>query len=441
MRITTYERYRGDLVDALNLQDLLDRLSDFLLDSGFGGGRRRGSPFDFGPGMFGPGSPGSGGREGDLERLKEAILRALVEQGELTPDMVRALREGEEADAETLRRIAELLDDVVDRLVEEGYLRLDEGAGPAPGPVGPAAGPGREHDPEARAARGVSFELTGKGLDFLSYRSLKDVLGGRGSGAAGVHETRKLSTGVEAEAGSRPWEFGDTMNLDVPATLRNVIAREGPEFPLPLTYDDLRVHEAPRRSSCATVLMLDCSHSMILYGEDRFTPAKKVALALAHLVRTRFPGDALRCVLFHDGAEEIPLARLAVARVGPYHTNTAEGLRLARRILRGQRQRMKQIVMITDGKPSAMTLPDGRVYTNSMGLDRRILRETFSEVSACRRSGIPINTFMLARDPALVSFVRKVAEVARGKAYFTSTLTLGQYILMDYMKGKRRRVG
>jgi len=256
-----------------------------------------------------------------------------------------------------------------------------------------------------------------------------------------VHETRMLATGVEAEASSKPWEFGDTMNLDVPATLRNVIAREGTEFPLPLSYDDLRVHRAPQRSSCATVLMLDCSHSMILYGEDRFTPAKKVALALSHLIRTRFPGDALRCVLFHDSAEEIPLGRLATAQVGPYHTNTAEGLRMARRILKGQRQQMKQIIMITDGKPSAMTLPDGRVYTNSMGLDRRILRETFSEVSACRRSAIPINTFMLARDPSLVAFVQEMARIARGKAYFASAMSLGQYILMDYMRGKRRRVG
>jgi Ca-activated chloride channel homolog len=432
VRTTTYERYRGDLVDALNLQELLDGLSDFLLDSGFAGG---------GPwaGLTDPGEPG--GR--DLERLKQAILRALLDQGELTADMVRALRDGEDADPDVVRRITELLDDVVRRLSEEGYLRIGEmrpGDLPGPGALESVEG-GREREPEREAARAVTFDLTEKGLDFLSYRSLRDLLGGRGDGVAEVHETRMLATGVEAEAASKPWEFGDTMNLDVPATLRNVMARTGTEFPLPLTYDDLRVHRAPQRSTCATVLLLDCSHSMILYGEDRFTPAKKVALALSHLIRTRFPGDALRCVLFHDSAEEIPLARLATAQVGPYHTNTAEGLRLARRILRGQPQQMKQIVMITDGKPSAMTLPDGRVYTNSMGLDRRVLRETFAEVSACRRSAIPINTFMLARDPALVAFVREMARIARGKAYFTNAMSLGQYILMDYMRGKRRRVG
>jgi Ca-activated chloride channel family protein len=435
MRTTTYERYRGDLVDALNLEDLLDRLSDFLLDSGFAGG----APW-WGP--TGPGDPGEPGSR-DLERLKQAILRALLDQGELTPETVRALRDGGDADPEVVRRIAELLDDVVRRLSEEGYLQVgrarpEEASGP--GQVDTAE-EGREREPEREAARSVTFELTEKGLDFLSYRSLRDLLGGRGDGAAGVHETRMLATGVEAEAASTPWQFGDTMNLDVPATLRNVMARSGTEFPLPLTYDDLRVHRAPQRSTCATVLLLDCSHSMILYGEDRFTPAKKVALALSHLIRTRFPGDALRCVLFHDSAEEIPLARLATAQVGPYHTNTAEGLRLARRILRGQRQQMKQIVMITDGKPSAMTLSDGRVYTNSMGLDRRVLRETFAEVSACRRSAVPINTFMLARDPSLVAFVREVARIARGKAYFANAMSLGQYILMDYMRGKRRRVG
>jgi Ca-activated chloride channel family protein len=186
--------------------------------------------------------------------------------------------------------------------------------------------------------------------------------------------------------------------------------------------------------------MLDCSHSMILYGEDRFTPAKKVALALAHLIRTQYPGDTLRVVLFHDGAEEIPLAELARAQVGPYHTNTAEGFRLARRLLLAQKKDMRQIIMITDGKPSAVTVGPGRVYKNPMGLDPRILSETFREVTLCRRSGIQINTFMLARDYALVEFVKKVSELCRGKAYFTSTVTLGQYLMMDFLRRKTRRV-
>jgi Ca-activated chloride channel family protein len=186
--------------------------------------------------------------------------------------------------------------------------------------------------------------------------------------------------------------------------------------------------------------MLDCSHSMILYGEDRFTPAKQVALALANLIRHQYPGDALNVVLFHDSAEEIPLKRLARVRVGPYYTNTREGLRLARRILERQRKDMRQIIMITDGKPSALTRADGQIYRNAFGLDPHIIAETFAEVATCRKAGILINTFMLARDYELVSFVRRVAAICRGKAYFTTPYTLGQYVLMDYMDKKTQTV-
>jgi len=269
---------------------------------------------------------------------------------------------------------------------------------------------------------------------------LRNLLGNVGKSSFGSHETPYLSTGVEAESASKPYEFGDTMNLDVNATLLSAIRREGPGVPLTIDYPDLMVHQSDYRSSAATVLMLDCSHSMILYGEDRFTPAKKVALALTHLIRTQFPGDSLKVVLFHDSAEEIPLSQLARAQVGPYHTNTAEGLRLARRLLLAQRKDMRQIIMITDGKPSALTLPSGRIYVNSVGLDPKILQATYREVGLCRQNGIMINTFMLARDRSLVDFVKKVAEICRGKAYFTTTMTLGQFILMDFMKRKTRRV-
>ena len=211
-------------------------------------------------------------------------------------------------------------------------------------------------------------------------------------------------------------------------------------FSIDVDYEDLMVVQGEYQSSCATVLMLDCSHSMILYGEDRFTPAKRVALALANLIRLQYPGDALNVVLFHDSAEEIPLSRLARVRVGPYYTNTREGLKLARRVLERQRKDMRQIVMITDGKPSALTRPDGKIYRNAFGLDPFIVSETFAEVAACRKAGILINTFMLARDPDLVSFVRKVAQICHGKAYFTTPRTLGQYVLMDYMDKKTRTV-
>ena len=174
-------------------------------------------------------------------------------------------------------------------------------------------------------------------------------------------------------------------------------------MPLNIEYSDLQVHQCEYQSSCATVLMLDCSHSMILYGEDRFTPAKKVAMALSHLIRTQYPGDSLSLVLFHDSAEELPLSQLARVKVGPYYTNTREGLRMAQRILQRQRKDMKQIVMITDGKPSALTLEDGRIYKNAFGLDPLVVSETLKEVSKCKRAGVLINTFMLASDYGLDS--------------------------------------
>ncbi|MDT8437220.1 MAG: VWA domain-containing protein [Gemmatimonadota bacterium] len=426
MRFRTYGRYEGTLADALNLQALLDRLSGFLLDSGF--------PAD----PWSRAQDGDGQPDGDsLQALRDAILQALLESGELTPEMVAALRGDGDPDPAILDEIARLLDDIVRRLVDEGYLRVDE-APRMPQEGRALTGPGSMG---RGAARSLTFDLTDKGLDYLGHRALREILGPLGRAAPGAHDTHDWATGVEVEAGTKAYEFGDTLNLDVAATLRRTIAREGLTFPLRMRHSDLQVHQAVYRASAATVLMLDCSHSMILYGEDRFTPAKKVALALAHLLRTQFPGDSIDCVLFHDTAERIPLAELARARVGPYHTNTAEGLRVARRLLRGRSQEMRQIVMITDGKPSAVRLPDGRVYRNSMGLDRFVLRETFAEVAACRREGIAVNTFMLARDPALVRFVRTVSEMTRGRAFLTSTMSLGRYILMDFLRRRTRGRG
>jgi Ca-activated chloride channel homolog len=429
VRQTTYSKYKGSWLDALNLEALLERLSDFLLQSGFDGG----------PGTqpwWAWQDPPDGDRS--VESLKQALLDALLRSGQLTPEMVSELRGEGEGDPEARQRIGELLDDLVRRLVEEGYLTVNETPSPPASPVQESRSAGQVDD-AAAAATQVEFELTGKGVDFLGYRTLRDLLSGLGRSGLGSHETAELATGVEAEGASRRYRFGDTLNLDIPATLRNAMARQGVTVPLDLRHEDLMVHQAEYRSSCATVLLLDTSHSMILYGEDRFTPAKKVALALSHLLRTQYPGDTLRVVTFGDRAREVPLKSLARARVGPYHTNTAEGLRLARRILRAQKQDMRQIVMITDGKPSAVTLPDGRIYKNPAGLDPRVLRETLREVSACRKGGIVINTFMLARDPALVRFVARVSEIARGRAYFTSTLTLGQYVMRDFLRRRTRR--
>ncbi len=324
-----------------------------------------------------------------------------------------------------------MLDKLVERLVREGYLKLseqqpfhDSSGGGGHGPAGPP----------------LRFQLTEKGSDFLGFQSLRDLLGSLGKSSFGRHDTRDLATGIETSGPSRSWEFGDTLNLDVSGTLLNAIAREGLQVPLDLQHRDLLVHQAEYQSSCATVVMLDCSHSMILYGEDRFTPAKKVALALSHLLRTQYPGDSLHLVLFHDSAEEVPLSQLGQVRVGPYYTNTREGLRLAQRVLARERKDMKQIVMITDGKPSALTEADGSIYRNPFGLDPRVVALTLKEVANCRRRGILINTFMLARDRELVAFVRKVSEMCRGKAYFTTPYTLGEYVLMDFLNRKVRKV-
>lgn len=421
-----YTKYQGSWLDALNLQALLDRLADFLMQAGFAGGPQ-----------YNPWSGWSGDEDDrSLDSLKRALLEALMESGELTPEMLDELRGG--GDEEARQNLAEMLDELVRKMVEEGYISLSDAPRP-PGTEQVPPGSGKVDDAKA-AAQTVEFDLTQKGLDFLGYRALRHLLGGMGRSAIGSHETRALSTGVEAEGAPRPYEFGDTMNLDIPATLKNAIAREGIGVPLDLEYGDLMVNQSEYRSSCATVLMLDVSHSMILYGEDRFTPAKRVALALSHLIRTQFPGDSLQVVTFGDRAEEIPLKSLHKAQVGPFHTNTAEGVKLARRLLMAQKKDMRQIVMITDGKPSAITMQGGQVYKNPAGLDPHVLKETLHEVGACRKAGIPINTFMLARDPALVQFVSKVSEMTRGRAYFTTTMTLGQYIMKDFLRRRTKRI-
>ena len=426
MRAHTYTRYSPELADAVDLQSLLEKLSDFLLQSGFAGGPMS-HPFwgDF----------GDGDEDRSIDSLKDAILQALMDSGQFTPEMLAALRG--EGDEDSDASLAALLDSLMQRLAQEGWLNVST---PPQVPESHQAVTGRGGLAHA-ASRDVQFSLTDKGIDFLGYKALRHILGSLGRSSAGSHDTPYLATGIEAEAASKPYEFGDVLNLDVNETLRNALARTGNvSVPIDLDYPDLMVRQAEYRSSCATVLMLDTSHSMILYGEDRFTPAKKVALALTHLIRTQFPGDSIRVVLFHDSAEEIPLPALATAQVGPYHTNTAEGLKLARRILLAQRKDMRQIVMITDGKPSALTMPNGQIYRNSMGLDAVVLAETLREVAACRRSGVTINTFMLARDRALVEFVKEVSRISRGKAYFTNTMTLGQFILMDFLRRKTRIV-
>lgn len=405
MKWIKYSKYTGEDF-GIGAEDLLKALSDFLLQSGFND----------------PYNPTGQMKEQSMEELRDAIREAL-ESGELFPEDQRE-QMMEQLHAMPPEQIEELIDKLVQKLVEGGNISTD----------GQKGGDGNGPDGEAK------FQVTDKSLDFLGFKTLKDLLGSLGKSSFGRHDTRDMATGVESSGSSRQYEFGDTMNLDISETLFSAVRREGATVPLNLEYSDLHVHQCEYQSSCATVLMLDCSHSMILYGEDRFTPAKKVAMALAHLIRTQYPGDSLRCVLFHDSAEELPISQLARVQVGPYYTNTRDGLILAQKLLDRERKDMKQIVMITDGKPSALTLDDGRIYRNAFGLDPLVISKTLEEVNRCKKRGILINTFMLASDYGLVNFVQKVTEMCRGKAYFTTPYTLGQYLLMDYMNRKTRTI-
>src|SRR5258708_3559755 len=409
MPFTKYTKWISTPLDGLSLEELMDELSEFFLQSGF----------DYG--YSDVSNPDS------LDALRQAIIEKLVEMGRIPQSLLdQWVEDPTEGDAKELN---DLIDQLIQRMIEEGWMQANKQ--PAPSAFDENA-QGVEEMPQGSA----KFELTDKSIDFLGFRLLRHLLGSLGRSSFGRHETAHFATGVEAYQATKEYEFGDTLNLDISSTLLHAVAREGLGVPLNLEYQDLMVRQAEYESSCSTVLLLDTSHSMILYGEDRFTPAKRVALALSHLIRTQYPADSLRLVLFHDSAEEIPLKQLARAVVGPYHTNTCEGLRLARRLLMADKKDMRQIVMITDGKPSAITLPNGRIYKNAFGLDPMILEETFKEVATCRKAGSLINTFMLARDHYLLDFVKKVTEICRGKAYFTTTMNLGQYILMDYLKKK-----
>ena len=428
-----YSKFVADLAGDVDLDKLMSRLSDLLLSSGFN------NPYD----------PQSDDDRA-MQALHDAILDALLNGGALSDEMADRLfsNDGTPEGVEQQRQqVDELVQKLIERLGEQGYISLT--GKPDPQRLdGQGGGVGQSEN--------ARFEVTDKALDFLGYRALRDLLGSLGRSASGRHDTRDLDTGIEAGGPPREYEFGDTMNLDASATVLNAVRRRSassassgspassdssaPSNSIDIDYQDLMVTQGDYQSSCATVLLLDCSHSMVLYGEDRFTPAKRVAMALASLIRHQYPGDSLQAVLFHDSAEEVPLARLGRVKVGPYYTNTCEGLRLARRLLEKQRKDMRQIVMITDGKPSAVTRPDGRIYRNAFGLDPFVLRETFAEVAACRRAGIMINTFMLARDYDLVAFVRRVARISRGKAYFTTPYTLGQYVLQDFLTNKTRTV-
>ena len=423
MKYIKYSKYAPGAADDIDLQELMSRLSDYLLQSGF----------ESQYGIYELDNQRS--REQIMDDLREAILRALEEGDLVPPEMMEQMLQN--PDLSQNQELRDLIEQIIQRMEAEGYIsQPNQTAQVTPPPTQTPGGQVGEPQPHTEAR----FEITDKALDFLGFKTLKDLLASLGKSSFGRHDTRDLATGVESGGASKQYEFGDTLNMDISGTLFNAVQRNGASIPIELDYPDLMVHQCEYQSSCATVLLLDCSHSMILYGEDRFTPAKRVALALSHLIRTQYPGDSLHCVLFHDSAEEIPLGKLARVQVGPYHTNTREGLRLAQRILSRQKKDMRQIIMITDGKPSALTLEDGRIYKNAFGLDPLVVTQTLEEVAKCKRAGILINTFMLASDYSLVHFVQKITELCRGKAYFTTPYTLGQYLLMDYVGKKTRNI-
>lgn len=415
MKRTRYTKFNGDLASDIAIEDLMQALSDFMLDSGFQDPLSRFQELD---------------GEHTMDNLREA-LRQVMESGDFLDE--EAQQKYEDMNDEQREQ---MLDSLVERMQQGDYIQQQDGD-PSDTPGTTAPGEIVQPAPPQGEAR---FQVTDKSMDFLGYKSLRDLLGGMGRAISGRHDTRYEASGIESSGSSKQYEFGDVMNLDVNATLSNAMQREGTGLPLNIEYSDLIIHQSEYQSSCSTVVMLDCSHSMILYGEDRFTPAKRVAMALAHLIKTQFPGDTLHLVLFHDSAEELPIQQVARVKVGPYYTNTREGLRLARRILARSNKDMKQIVMITDGKPSAITLDDGRIYRNAFGLDPMVIAETLEEVNRCKRANITINTFMLAQDFALMQFVQKVSAMCRGKAYFTSPDKLGSYVLQDFMTRRMKTI-
>src|SRR6201994_2175324 len=342
MKRVRYTKFTGDLASSFGLEDLMQALSDFLLDSGFNDPMSRFQEFD-----------------GDqtMENLREAIRQAL-DSGEIFDDEAQ-----EKYEALSEDQVEELIDQIIQKMQEQNFINAEM----------PEQGQGEQGDGNGEAR----FEVTDKGMDFLGYKALRELLGPLGKSNLGRHDTRHEAAGVETNGSSKLYEFGDTLNLDINATFSSVFAREGistavegeEHTPLHIEYSDLHVHQSDYQSSCATVVLLDCSHSMILYGEDRFTPAKRVAMALSHLIRTQYPGDTLSLVLFHDSAEEVPLGELAPVQNGPFFTNPPQGLRMAQAIPLRQKKSMPQIHIDPDGKPSALTLEDGRIYKNAFGLD------------------------------------------------------------------------
>jgi len=283
------------------------------------------------------------------------------------------------------------------------------------------------------------FRITGKTEQTIRKSALEEIFGKLQKSGKGSHNTSLSGLGEEKNADRREFQFGDSLDqIDMTASIHNAQINHGiSDFTM--TERDLEVEEKDYRTITSTVLMIDISHSMILYGEDRITPAKKVAMALAELIRTKYPKDTLDIVVFGNDAWPITLKDLPYLQVGPFHTNTYAGLELAVDILRRRKTHNKQIFMITDGKPTC--LKEGtKYYKNSIGLDRKVVNKTLNKAAECKRLKIPITTFMIAKDPYLQQFVRKFTEINGGKAFYSSLKGLGEYIFEDYIRNRRRTV-
>jgi uncharacterized protein with von Willebrand factor type A (vWA) domain len=283
-----------------------------------------------------------------------------------------------------------------------------------------------------------NLQLTPGGERRVRRSAFEEVFSSLDRAGPGYHPVRASGEGIERLPETRPYSFGDDVHLlDSARSLQNSMRRNFGE--VSLAEEDLEVFETEHLTSCATVVAIDISHSMILYGEDRITPAKTVALALTELITTKYPKDHLDVILFGDRAEQVLLAEIPYIQAGPYHTNTREALQLARSVLARRKHPNKQIFLITDGKPSAIT-EGNSVYKNPFGLDLRIVNLTLEEADLCRRQKVVITTFMLATDTLLTQFVERLTQINRGRAYFASPHNLGEFILADYIRNRRKRV-
>ena len=307
------------------------------------------------------------------------------------------------------------LEDFISELKEKGYLKDGDGKGK-----------GR-------------IRITAKTEQSIRKRSLDQIFGKLKKGSHGQHKTKYTGKGDELLPDLRPYQFGDKQEqIAFNESLKNAQINHGIED-LKLTENDLEVNETEYKTLTSTVLMIDISHSMILYGEDRITPAKKVAMALAELITRRYPKDTLDIVVFGNDAWQISIKDLPYLQVGPYHTNTIAGLELAMDILRRKKNSNRQIFMITDGKPSCMKA-NGQYYKNSFGLDPKITSKTINLARQCRKVNIPITTFMIAKDPYLQKFIEEFTEANQGKAFYSSLDGLGEFIFEDYERNRRKRV-